>query len=239
MLDRLEASFEAERQFTSDASHELRTPVSVILAQCEYAFENASGEEELYECIGAVQKQGYRMSRLIESLLAFARLEQNEEAFVPETTDLSLLVEQICEDQIPEKGISLDCNVEPGVKAEVDRTLFSRMFSNLLQNACRYGKENGFIEVSLSQDDHTIVLSVTDDGIGIAPEEIPKIWNRFYRVDKARSSRNEGLGLGLSMVRQIVEIHKGRVDVKSVLGVGSTFNVYMPKSQTSQTKRGF
>ncbi len=152
---------------------------------------------------------------------------------------MSLLVKQLCEDLIPEEGISLVYNVQWEIKAEVDRTLFSRMFSNLLQNAYRYGKEDGLVEVYLPQDDYIIALSVADDGIGITPEEIPKIWNRFYRVDMARSLRNDGLRLGLSMVRQIVELHKGRVDVRSVLGVGSTFTIYMPKDQTSQVKRGF
>ena len=228
MFDRLETNFHAERQFTSDASHELRTPVSVILAQCEYAFENASDELELYECIGSIQKQGYRMSRLIESLLAFTRLEQQTEAVQLLPVDISTLTEETCREQseLPEQQIVMETEIQPEILMAADPTLFSRMLSNLIRNAYRYGKEGGWIRVILKKTETGILLSVEDNGIGMAEEELPKIWNRFYRADPSRSSARGGLGLGLSMVRQIVEIHGGRIRVESREGEGSIFIVF-------------
>ncbi len=228
MFDRLETNFHAERQFTSDASHELRTPVSVILAQCEYAFENASDELELYECIGSIQKQGYRMSRLIESLLAFTRLEQQTEAVQLLPVDISTLTEETCREQseLPEQQIVMETEIQPEILMAADPTLFSRMLSNLIRNAYRYGKEGGWIRVILKKTETGILLSVEDNGIGMAEEELPKIWNRFYRADPSRSSARGGLGLGLSMVRQIVEIHGGRIRVESREGEGSKFIVF-------------
>ncbi|MGE4277517.1 MAG: sensor histidine kinase [Lawsonibacter sp.] len=228
MFQQLETNFEAERNFTSDASHELRMPVTVILAQCEYALENASGEQELYEAISVIQHQGYRMSRLIESLLNFTRMEQRTESIAFEPVELSELVKGICQEQedFDDKHITLTEEIQPGIKIEANQSLMTRMVGNLIRNAYRYGKENGKIWVSLNKTGQEVALSVADDGIGIEEEELPKIWNRFYRVDKARSSAEDGgLGLGLAMVKQIAELHGGSVQAESVLGHGSVFTV--------------
>ena len=200
----------------------------MILAQCEYAFENASDELELYECIGSIQKQGYRMSRLIESLLAFTRLEQQTEAVQLLPVDISTLTEETCREQseLPEQQIVMETEIQPEILMAADPTLFSRMLSNLIRNAYRYGKEGGWIRVILKKTETGILLSVEDNGIGMAEEELPKIWNRFYRADPSRSSARGGLGLGLSMVRQIVEIHGGRIRVESREGEGSKFIVF-------------
>lgn len=233
MFDRLENNFEAEKQFISDASHELRTPVTTILAQCEYAIENASGEEELYEAIGNIQRQGYRMSRVIESLLNYTRLEQRTETVNFETIDLSELISSICKEQkeIPEKGIRLTDAIQPQIWMKADPILIIRMTENLIRNAYRYGVENGRISVSLIKTEEEIILSVSDDGIGIPQEELPKIWNRFYRVDKSRNyNEGVGLGLGLSMVKQIVQLHGGEIKVESTPEIGSTFTIQFRNS---------
>ena len=228
MFERLEQNFEAEKQFTSDASHELRTPITTILAQCEYALEDASGEAELYEIIGDIQKQGLRMSRLVESLLSFTRLEQRTEPAAFETIDLSACLQRVCQEQraLPEKEIALIDEIQPGIHMKADATLIARMADNLIRNAYRYGRQNGTIRVSLAQSGRSIALTVADDGIGIPREELPKIWNRFYQVDKSRQlSQNAGLGLGLAMVREIVRLHGGKVDVESEPNYGSVFTV--------------
>ena len=228
MFDRLEQNFEAEKQFTADASHELRTPITTILAQCEYALENASGEAELYEVIGDIRKQGLRMSGLVESLLAFTRLEQHTEPAAFETIDLSACLQRVCRERsaLPEKDITLIDEIRPGIHMKADETLIARMADNLICNAYRYGRQNGTIRVSLAQSEGTIALTVADDGIGIPREELPKIWNRFYQVDKSRQhSQSSGLGLGLAMVREIARLHGGSVDVSSEPDRGSVFTV--------------
>lgn len=230
MFKQLERNFEAERNFTSDASHELRTPVTIILAQCEYAFENATNMDELYEAIGAIQKQGYRMSRLIESLLQFTRIEQNIETKDFQIVNLSQIVKGLLKDYKPLniKNISIEENIDDDISINADISLITRLVQNLIQNAYRYGKESGYIQVSLNYKETVVILSVSDNGIGITEEELPNIWNRFYRVDKARSNGN-GMGLGLSMVKQIAEIHNGKVEVESTIGEGSTFRVLFYK----------
>ena len=238
MYERLEANFNAERSFTSDASHELRTPVTIILAQCEYAFENASGEDELYDAIGAVQKQGYRMTRLIESLLQFTRIEQQTDKVAFETVDLSGLAASVCAEQerIGEKDIVLTKDIQPGIEMQGDATLMMRMIGNLIGNAYKYGRNGGSITAGLKKTENKIVFSVTDDGIGITSEELPKIWNRFYRVDKSRSSAAvSGHGLGLAFVKQIAELHGGRVRAVSEFGKGSVFTAEFPVNTANKT----
>lgn len=232
MFERLETNFDAERNFTSDASHELRTPIATILAQCEYAFENASGESELYEAIGSIQRQGHRMSHLVDTLLYFTRMEQGTEAVLFEMVDVSELVLSVCREhkEIGDKNIALTETVQPNIGMNADVQLVARMLANLIENAYRYGKESGSIHVELKEEVGMITLSVADDGIGIAPDELPKIWNRFYRVDKSRSfAAGKGLGLGLAMVRQIAEMHGGTVYVMSETEKGSTFSIQFAK----------
>ena len=134
----------------------------------------------------------------------------------------------VCEEQkeLPEKDITLTHRVEPGVRMRADATLIARMLTNLIRNAYRYGREGGHIEVSLSKNEDRIRLAVADDGIGIEKEDLSKIFNRFYRADKSRTyAEGSGLGLGLSMVREIAALHKGEVSVTSAPGEGSTFTV--------------
>ena len=228
MFERLEQAFEAEKQFTSDASHELRTPMSVIMAQCEYTLEKPRSAEEYQEALEVIHRQGSRMSGMIRDMLDFTRLEGKAENFAREIVDISELAGSVCEDMalIQEKGIRLNANIKEGVFVEGNRSLLSRLLVNLITNAYRYGKEGGWIRVILKKTETGILLSVEDNGIGMAEEELPKIWNRFYRADPSRSSARGGLGLGLSMVRQIVEIHGGRIRVESREGEGSKFIVF-------------
>lgn len=231
MFARLETNFDAERNFTSDASHELRTPVATILAQCEYAFENASDEQELYACVASIQKQGFRISRLIEALLQLTRMEQRTETIDFESIDLSALVLTVCREsaELAEKNIVLIEDIRPNLSMRGNAALIARMLANLIQNAYRYGKEGGMLAVGLQATNDTISLSVRDDGMGIRAEDLPRIWNRFYQADASRSGA-KSMGLGLAMVQQIAKLHGGNVDVQSEPGQGSTFTVQFPKS---------
>ncbi len=225
MFVRLETSFEAERQFSADASHELRTPVSVIKSACEYAKEYCDTKEEQDETIAMIHRQADKMTRLIEQLLSITRLEQGERATVARV-DLTQLVEMVCKEQ-PYPKERLICLAKPGIFASVDENLITRLLQNLIDNGFKYGKPEGHVWVSLEQSDKEIRLSVKDDGIGIKEEDCEKIWKRFYQTDPSRSEK-EGAGLGLSIVQNIARLHGGSMTVESTLGQGSTFTLHLP-----------
>lgn len=225
MLDRLEKSFIAEQQFTSDASHELRTPTSVILAQCEYALEAPRSSEDYVEALETVQRQGNKMSRLIAQLLAFTRLEQGTQALQFTELDLSRLSAALCSEQeeLAQNGIRLEQSIAPGIMVLADEALLSRLITNLISNAFQYGRPNGYVRVTLERDGSLARLRVTDNGVGIPPQELPKIWRRFYQVNSARSNNNGSSGLGLAMVEQIARLHGGTIAAQSTQDVGSSF----------------
>lgn len=223
MFDRLLDSFESEKQFTSDASHELRTPVAVILAECEYALEEEDSEE-WREALRVISRQGTKMSEMIEELLTFTRSERGTIKLETERLNLSDLTEGVCREQtqIWKKDIALHRELQENLCLDADRGLLERMITNLVANAFQYGKESGNIWVRLYEEDAHVILSVQDDGIGIREEELEKIWNRFYRADNARKG-GDSTGLGLSMVRQIAKLYDAQIKVFSEIGKGSTF----------------
>ena len=225
MFERLSRSFEAEKQFASDASHELRTPTAVIMAQCAYLEKYAESTDEYKEGIEVIGRQANRMSVLIDRLLDITRLDFGTKKAELSDTDLSELLKLLCEEQdTGERDISLDTDIDPGIHARLDAHLFFRVIQNLLDNARKYGREGGHILVRLKQDNGEIRLSVEDDGIGISKEDQEKIWRRFYQADPSRKG-GSGLGLGLSMVKQIVELHGGSAEVESEPGRGSIFTI--------------
>lgn len=228
MLERLQISFESEKQFTSDASHELRTPLAVIKAECEYALSENADSEDKAEALASINEQTDKMTRLVNALLSLTRTEQGTERFHFENADMSTLVEETCLAFVPQKGIMLSTDIEKGIYYNMDISLISRLLENLLSNAVRYGKENGYINVTLKKNGEKIILSVKDNGIGIKDEDLPKIWGRFYRADSSRSS-SEGFGLGLALVDRIAALHNGKADVKSVFGEGSEFIITFKK----------
>lgn len=226
MFDRLEKAFETERQFTSDASHELRTPTAVILAQAQYGLELADSEEEYRESLEVIKRQAERMNDIINQLLFFTRLDQGSEPVNMEETNLSVLVAEICKDQrlISCKHISVKDDIQPDINVETDRNLFTRMLNNLFSNAYKYGKEKGTITMTLTRMGDDAVLRLTDDGIGISRENLERIWNRFYQVEPSRSEdAGGGLGLGLSIVKQITSLLGGKISVESEEGRGTSF----------------
>lgn len=228
MFQRLDEAFEAERQFTSDASHELRTPMSVITAQCEFSLEESRSIEEYENALRVIQRQSRKMSKLINDMLDFTRLETRADSYIREQINMTELVSSICSDMalIKEQGITLEYEAENDLYYKGNCELLSRLLTNLISNAYRYGNENGHIYVCLKRNEGGIDLSVSDDGIGIAKEEQKKIFRRFYQTDNSRS--NVGTGLGLSMVYEIAQFHGGAVFVESELEKGSTFTLHLP-----------
>ena len=229
MFDRLERSFHAEAQFTSDASHELRTPVAVILTECDTLEQGAPTAEDYRAGVEVIHGQARQMSRLITQLLHITRLEQGTQKLETESADLSELARSVCtaQAQLAPRGITLTCDAPDPVTLPLDVTLMTRLLNNLISNAFRYGRNGGHTAVSVVREGDTAVLSVADDGIGIPPALQERIWQRFYQVDPARSG-SEGTGLGLFMVRQIARLHGGTAEVSSIPGQGSTFTVRLP-----------
>ena len=236
MMQRLDESFEAEKQFTSDVSHELRTPMAAILAQCELALEEGElSPEEARDALLLIQRQGNRMNEMINDMLMYTRIDRHHERYPFEEVDLSTLTEDTCEefDLVHGSEITLEKEVEGGIQIKGSAQLLQRMLSNLLENALRYGKEGGIIRVRLRQEKpgdpagktRRVILEVADRGIGIAKEDLPRIFDRFYQADPSRSGG--GIGLGLSMVQEIAQIHGGSVSVQSTPGEGSTFIVVL------------
>ena len=230
MMERLQSSFETEKQFTSDVSHELRTPVAVILSQCEYASQEGTPSEELRGSIGVIGAQARKMSALISQLLTLARADSGTQKLQYELVNLSELAEIIVEEQsiaAEEKGITLLTDIQPEILLRADETMMMRLFINLISNSITYGKPGGHTLVTLSANEAEITGSVQDDGIGIPADKLDKIWQRFYQVDPARTSgSSSGSGLGLSMVKWIVQAHGGRIEVSSRLGEGSCFTFH-------------
>lgn len=251
MLDRLERSFEAEQRFTSDASHELRTPMSVILAQTELALEKERSGEDYRRAIRVIERQGRRMSALISSMLDYTRLEMHAERYPFEVIDFSALTRSVAEDMalLQVRGIAVAVCVEEGILVSGSSILLERLLQNLIDNAYKYGKEGGHTEVRLllaGEDEDpaeacaagasvqtetsgkTALLAVRDDGPGIPQEHLGKIFDRFYRADPSRSANVPGSGLGLSMVQKIAVMHGGSVEVRSEPGEGTAFYVRIP-----------
>lgn len=234
MFDRLDASFQTEKQFTSDASHELRTPVAVILAQCELSLDTPQSNEEYRNALSVIQRQGKKMSKLINDMLVFTRLELKSEQYVKTQLDLGQLTEDVCTDMslIKENNITLKYRTIKPLMYYGNKELLTRLLTNLISNAYRYGKNNGNIYVTLTEKENETELSVKDDGIGIAEKDIKKIFDRFYQADNSRS--NTGTGLGLSMVKEIAKMHDGEVSVESEPGKGSTFTLHLPHRKSRE-----
>lgn len=237
MFDRLKASFDNERRFTNDASHELRTPTSVIISQCEFALENAETMEEAREALYIVLEQAERISQLISELLAIARASKGTAQLNLDTVDIGELASIVSEqqqEQADARGITVMCSARPGLVTVGDQSMLMRIFINLISNAVKYGKDNGHVWVSVSESEAQngekhIICSVRDDGIGIAKENIDKIWERFYRVDQSRNAADDSTGLGLSMVKWMTEAHGGTITVQSEPGKGTEFILSLPE----------
>lgn len=229
MFARLEQAFDREKQFTDDASHELRTPTAVILSQSEYALQNTQPQGETRAALESIHTQAARMAALLSQLLMLSRADKGRQVVQREPVDLSELVEMVAEteaEQAEARNITVQTELEPGVTVQGDETLLMRLLINLTENAIRYGRPGGQVKLTLRRQDGEVVGTVEDDGIGIAPEDLDKIWQRFWQADPARSGG--GAGLGLSMVRWITQAHGGRVTVQSEPGKGSIFTFFLP-----------
>ena len=235
MLERLEHSFEAEKQFTSDASHELRTPVSIIKGACEFAEMYDETPEERRETIEMIHRQANRMSKMIQQLLSMTRMEQGTEKYNLLPENLREILLTLCEEENWDKS-RLQLNIPEHILVRVDKELFKRLIRNLVENGFKYGKTKGQVWIWAYEENGELLISVKDEGIGIAKEEQEKVWNRFYQSDASHSDE-EGAGLGLAIVQQISKLHHGYMTLQSELGQGSTFTLHLPNETKDIVKQ--
>ncbi|MDZ4852871.1 MAG: HAMP domain-containing sensor histidine kinase [Pirellulaceae bacterium] len=227
MFDRLNESFEQQTRFVADASHEMRTPLSVILSSTELALSKERSSNEYRMQLETCQRSANRMHQLVESLLILARLDGKQSTEPTSSVDLSKLVEECIEWIKPlasERQIQFNTALSPCV-VQGHANLLNQVISNLLLNAIQYNSPGGNVHIETKVEGSSAVLIVEDSGMGISAKDIPHLFERFYRVDQARSRNTGGSGLGLAICHRIVEIHGGTIEVTSTVGEGSKFIV--------------
>jgi heavy metal sensor kinase len=227
---RLESAFAQQQQFTSDAAHELRTPVTVILTQIQSTLNRERNGAEYRETLEACQRAAQRMRRLIESLLELARFDAGQEKLNRLSFDLAETARDCAEMIQPlaaGRRVKFETDLSPA-KCEGDSERIGQVITNLLTNAVNYNKPDGEVRLNVAARNTHAVVTVTDTGRGIAPEELSRVFERFYRADKSRSNSLGGAGLGLSICKAIVEAHGGTITVSSEPGRGTTFEMRLP-----------
>src|SRR5438270_2437653 len=222
------------RDFVANVSHELRTPLSILRGYIETLLDNPkTPHEELLRILRVMERHSNRLEQLGEDLLTLAQLESGNPDLQLGIVDLSEFLREMIrdwEEKLVTKQLSIVVDIPPTLSPiRADRTRLQEALYNLLDNAVKYSREHGEIRVSARQSDSEIELSVSDKGIGIAKEDLPRIFERFYRADKARSpDKVRGTGLGLAIVKHIAQLHGGRVEAESELGKGTTIRVLLP-----------
>ena len=230
MLNRLEEAFARQRQFTDDASHELRTPLSVIEAEATLALRRDRTAEEYRETLATIAEESVSMHRLINQLLTLARSDAtDQESLETEDFDLGAIIIDVAAALRPlaqERSIALSTETSP-LHVMGDPIRIRRLIVNLMDNAIRYTEPSGSVTATLVKEGGLAVFRVKDTGIGIAPEHLDTVFERFARADSSRHRGSEanGSGLGLAICRQIVQLHGGTIEVESTPGQGSIFTV--------------
>ncbi len=232
MLARLESAFKKVTQFTADASHELRTPIAVMRTSAELALRKSRGEDEYRATLSQILHETDKVSQLIENLLALARADSGAAHLRMDRTDISAIVAEACEKSkllAAEKGLALSRNGASGpLWVQADADSIERLFMILLDNAVKYTPTGGRIDVKLGTENGFATAEIRDSGIGISAEDMPHIFDRFYRADRARTREHGGVGLGLAIGKWIAEAHGGEIQAESEPPKGSAFRVRIP-----------
>jgi two-component system, OmpR family, sensor histidine kinase ArlS len=231
MISRLEEAFQKQRQFAADASHELRTPLAIIQAESSLALDRRRTQAEYKRSLELVSSEVTYMSEIIGKLLLLAREEAGTEPINFQDVNVKDLISELSSDLetlAQEKGVVFSVGPLDDLTVRGDRFKLRQLFLNILDNAIRYTPSGGTVSSSLMRKNGNALVSVSDTGMGIPAEDLPYIFDRFYRVDKARSRADGGLGLGLAIASSIARLHGGGIEVESEVGKGSTFYVSLP-----------
>lgn len=233
MISRLDFSFRQMKQFSADASHELRTPLAVMRTQLETALTAEASDAELKSIAANCLDETMRMSVIIDNLLLLARADAKQDLIKREPVDFQNIVRNTFDESVilaSHKSIRVTLRELQGANIIGDEPRLRQMLLNLIDNAIKYNRVNGEIDISLTRENGSCKIRIKDTGIGIPEAQIPRIFDRFYRVDKARTRALGGSGLGLSIVQWIVEAHDGTIEVSSTVNQGSEFCVKLPLS---------
>lgn len=232
LLSRLDSSFEGMRKFMADASHELRTPLSIIRGEADVALSQDRDATEYREALTIIQDEAKRLSRIVDDMMALARADVGQRPLQIAEFYLNDLVEECCRAArvlALREGVSLTLEPTADIAYRGDEDLLRRMLLNLLDNATKYTPSGGSISVRIMIESGHINIVVSDTGIGIPANSAPHVFERFFRVDKARSRADGGSGLGLAIAKWVAEAHKGSIDLASSPGHGSKFTVSLPR----------
>jgi two-component system phosphate regulon sensor histidine kinase PhoR len=237
-ISRLKGLEKIRQDFVANVSHELRTPLTTIKGYAETLLEGAIKEDVAFQFVQVIKRHTDRLTKIVEDLLTLSKIESKEFQLKREIISLPGFIDDVIDfvkEPAEKKKISIiRCEMLPSLAVEVDRNYLEQVFINLLDNAIKYTPEGGKITMTASEKgQREIQISVQDDGIGIPREDLPRIFERFYRVDKGRSQELGGTGLGLSIVKHIVQAHGGTVWAESKLGEGSTFHFTLQKHPTN------
>lgn len=240
MIARLEDAFQHINRFSADASHELRTPLTILQLELEGIIHNPAWSGSLEEQIGSALEETHRMSRIVESLLTISRLDAGDAKLEKLPVNLSALVTATSAEMkilAQEKSICLHTFTADDIWVNGDRTRLQQVVVNLIDNAIKYTPEGGKVEVRVREVSGRAIFEVADNGVGIPAQAIPHVFERFYRVDRARSRASGGAGLGLSIVKSICAAHGAEIRVFSEGGQGSCFRVELPVFAPSEDRR--
>jgi heavy metal sensor kinase len=238
MTERLQQSFEQIRRFSTDVSHELRTPLTAVRGQLEVAVFTAETPDQYREAIINALEDVEKLSSIVRTLLLLSQAESGQVVLQKAPLNLADLAADVVDQfQIPAEGknVTLTADLERGAIVSADHTQIERLLSNLLSNAVKYTPAGGSVKVSARRAESPgwALLAVEDTGVGIAQQNLPHIFDRFYRVRNAQTNSIQGLGLGLSFVAWIVDVHGGKIDVTSTEGAGSRFSILLPLAETT------
>ncbi|MFN3270548.1 MAG: sensor histidine kinase, partial [Candidatus Kapaibacteriota bacterium] len=231
MISRLEQSFTQIKKFAADASHELRTPLTILQGELEIALHSKKTPEEYEEVLISALEEVSRLSNVVESILELSRAETGQIAINLKMDNISKIVEEVAEDIsiiAEQKQIQIDKQIEPNIFVPIDSLRIHQALINLLDNATKYSRQGGVVWIKLYKDTDYAIITVEDNGIGIPKEDLNNIFDRMYRAKKNEKSGIKGYGIGLSIVKWIVEAHQGTIEVESEVNKFTRFTIKLP-----------